>query len=125
MELDIKNLEQQDMKMLVRSLELVSARVFESVVTLNQTACAYTPEMQNLFNQWVSFLGEEVVRAVEEKGSFDPAEIAGNIGVTPATIISLALTLNRQGRINITKITAEPGNGENTEICGCLKNDAR
>ncbi len=68
MNIDSKTLEQQDMKMLVHSLELVSARIFESVITLNQTACSNTPEMHALFDQWVSFLGEEVLRAAEETG---------------------------------------------------------
>ena len=44
MELDIKNLAQQDMNQLVHSLELVSARVFDSVIKLNQTATSNTPE---------------------------------------------------------------------------------
>ncbi len=121
MNIDVKNLEEQDMKMLVNSLELVSARVFESVITLNQVACSNTPEMQTLFNQWISCLGEEIVRAVEEQGSLEPAEIAKKIGVTTSTIISLALTLHRQGRIKIKSMTAEVGDDNNTEICGCLK----
>lgn len=32
MNIDIKNLEDQDMRQLVKSLELVSARIFDSVV---------------------------------------------------------------------------------------------
>lgn len=121
MDIDVKNVQEQDMKMLVRSLELVSANVLESVVTLNQTACSNTPEMQSLFHQWISCLGEEVILAVKENGRFEADEIAKQIGVSPTTIISLALTLHRQGRINIKGITAELGNNINTEICSCLK----
>ena len=44
MELDIKNLGDQDMKQLVKSLELVSARVLDSVVRASQLASAATPE---------------------------------------------------------------------------------
>ena len=51
MNIDSKTLEQQDMKMLVHSLELVSARIFESVITLNQLASSNTPEMNTLFEQ--------------------------------------------------------------------------
>ena len=58
MNIDIKTLEQQDMKMLVHSLELVSARIFDSVITLSQLASSNTPEMNALFEQWVSCLGE-------------------------------------------------------------------
>ncbi len=121
MNIDIKNLPEQDAKMLVHSLELVSARVFESVVTLSQTASSATPEMQHMFQQWLSCLGEDLLRRIEENGTLDPVQAAKEIGVTPATIISLALTLHRQGKINIKELSAEITNGGNSEICGCLK----
>ena len=121
MELDIKNLGDQDMRQLVKSLELVSARVLDSVVRASQLASSATPEMQALFTEWVSCLGGELTRAVEEKGAINPDELAKTIGVTPATVISLALALHREGAIKITEIKAEPSNGENTEICGCLR----
>ena len=140
MELDIKNLGDQDMRQLVKSLELVSARVLDSVVRASQLASSATPEMQALFTEWVNCLGGELTRAVEEKGAINPDELAKTIGVTPATVISLALALHREGAIKITEIKAslalalhregaikiteikaEPSNGENTEICGCLR----
>ena len=121
MELDIKNLGDQDMRQLVKSLELVSARVLDSVVRASQLASSATPEMQALFTEWVNCLGGELTRAVEEKGAINPDELAKTIGVTPATVISLALALHREGAIKITEIRAEPSNGETTEICGCLR----
>ena len=121
MELDIKNLGDQDMRQLVKSLELVSARVLDSVVRASQLASSATPEMQALFTEWVNCLGGELTRAVEEKGAINPDELAKTIGVTPATVISLSLALHREGAIKITEIRAEPSNGENTEICGCLR----
>lgn len=121
MELDIKNLAQQDMNQLVHSLELVSARVFDSVIKLNQTATSNTPEMQLLFEQWLDLVGSEVARTAEEQGEIDPEALSQTIGVTPATILSLALSLHRQGKIRITGLKAEKGPGQNTEACGCLK----
>ena len=59
----------------------------------------------------VSCLGGELTRAVEEKGAINPDELAKTIGVTPATVISLALALHREGAIKITEIKAEPSNG--------------
>jgi len=120
MNIDPETPEQQDMKMLVHSLELVSARIFESVITLNQTACSNTPEMHALFDQWISFLGEEVISEAEENGELDPEEISKRIGVSSSTIISLALALHRQGKIRIKSFMVEPGNNVNTEICDCL-----
>ena len=121
MNIDSKTLEQQDMKMLVHSLELVSARIFESVISLNQLASSNTPEMNTLFEQWVSCLGEEVAAAAEEKGKLDPEKISKRIGVSASTIISLALALHRQGKLKIRSLEVEPGDNVNTEICGCLK----
>ena len=74
-----------------------------------------------LFAEWVGCLGGELTRAVEEKGAINPDELAKTIGVTPATVISLALALHREGAIKITELKAEPSNGVNTEICGCLR----
>ena len=121
MDIDSKTLEQQDMKMLVHSLELVSAHIFESVISLNQISSSNTPEMQALFSQWVACLGEEIVRSAEENGNLDPEDLSNRIGVSSSTIISLALALHRQGKIKITAIKAIPGDNVNTEICDCFK----
>lgn len=121
MDINSKTLEQQDMKKLVQSLEQVSARIFESIITLSQTSCSNTPEMNSLFNQWVSCLAGEVLRAVGEKGNLDPEEISKRIGVSNSTIISLVLSMHRQGKIKIKNLVIEPGDNVNTEICDCFK----
>lgn len=121
MNFEIKDYPDQDAKMLIKSLELVSARLFESLITINQTACANTPEMNQMFSEWVSCMGDEIARYLTEEKIADPAEIAKKIGVSPATVMSLALTLHREGKITIKAIEAEKGNGKNREICGCMK----
>ena len=109
------------MNQLVHSLELVSARVFDSVIKLNQTATSNTPEMQLLFGQWLDMVGGEIARGAAENGKIDVEETAKNIGVTPATVISLALALHRQGKLKITELKTEAGPGKNTEACGCMQ----
>jgi hypothetical protein len=120
-ELDIKDLKQQNMNEFVHSLEIVSARVLDSVTRSSQTACSATPEMQALFEQWVSFIGDTIVSAAKEKGTLDPAALAKEIGVTQDSVLSLILALHRQGRLTIKSVAAEEGNSGNREICGCLK----
>ncbi|NLX75545.1 MAG: hypothetical protein GXZ13_06945, partial [Synergistaceae bacterium] len=66
-------------------------------------------------------IGEEFVNEVNKTGKIVPEEVAKTIGVSPATIISLALTLHRQGRINIKSLEAEVTDSANQECCGCLK----
>lgn len=121
MELDIKNLGDQDARQLIKSLELVSARVLDAVVRAGQLAGAASPETQALFDEWVGCIGGELTRAAEDKGAINAEELSKAIGVTPTTVISLALALHRRGAIKITEIKAEPGCGVNTEICGCLQ----
>lgn len=120
MDINKNNLQKQDMTDLIRSLELISARVFESLLTLSQTASSTTPEMQKLFQEWINCLGDEIVREVSEKGKIEPEIVAEKIGVDSSTIISLALTLHRQGRIKIKNIEAEICDLPNNEICDCL-----
>lgn len=120
MELDIKNLKQQDSSELVKSLELVSARLLECITKTSQTACSATPETQQLFDQWVELVGSQLLDAAKS-GQIKPGELALEIGVTPDSIISLALALHRQGKLRINALEVSEGAGKNHDICGCLK----
>lgn len=120
MEMDIKNPREQNQAEFIRSLELVSARIFDSIITTSQLASGDTPEMRGLFQQWTEMLGEELFRIAGDSGRIDPVAAAGQIGVSPETVLSLALTLHRRGKIKITALSAEPGDGRNKDICGCL-----
>ncbi|MDO4952773.1 MAG: hypothetical protein Q4E34_02975 [Synergistaceae bacterium] len=120
MELDIKNLQQQNAAELVKSLELVSARLIECITKASQTACSATPETQQLFNQWLELVGDRIIDAAEN-GIVKPGELALEIGVTPDTVISLATALHRQGKLRITSLGVSSGDGSNHDICGCLK----
>lgn len=120
MDINAKNLKEQDMRELVRSLELVSARIFDTIISTNQLASANTPEMQDLFSQWVAIIGNEILQITYEENSIDPYAAAEQIGITPETVLALALTMHRQGKIKITELTVEPGDGRNRDICGCM-----
>lgn len=123
MEIDInrKTLAEQDLRQLVHSLEVVSARTFEAIVKAGQLASQTTPEMQLLFEQWLGCISGMVAETVKKDGKIDVEGLAREIGVTPATVLSLALTLHREGTIKITELKAEAGPGMNTEICPCLR----
>lgn len=120
MEISGKNLKEQDLRELIRSLELVSARVLDSIVSAGQLAAIATPEMHGLFSQWVAMISGEFLAVSGDDGAIDPAAAAGRIGITPETVLSLALALHRQGKIKITGLTVEPGDGKNRDICGCV-----
>lgn len=122
MDIDInaKNIGEQNHRELIRSLELVSARVLDSIVTASQVASENTPEMRVLFAQWLEMIGNELIRTTGEDNFINPEATAAEIGITPETVISLALALHRQGRIKITALNIERGDGRNKDICGCL-----
>lgn len=121
MQLDIKNLQQQDMSQLVKSLELVSSRLLECITKNSQTACSTTPEIQALFDQWIELIGDRILQETGDKGEIKPAELALEIGISADSVVSLLLALQRQGKVRIDKIKVSATNGDNHEICACIK----
>jgi len=120
MEINAKSVKEQSLRELVSSLELISARLLDSITTASQLASANTPEMRNLFAQWVTIIGNEILRTADSEGIINPYDTADRIGITPETALSLCLTLHRQGKIKITALNVEHGDGKNKDICDCL-----
>lgn len=106
---------------LVESLELISARLLEVATANNQIATSQTPEMRGLFDRWLECLSGEILRAVETEREIDIAAFAKELGLSVSSALSLLLSLERRGAIDITSVTAAPGNGKNREICDCLQ----
>ena len=110
----------EDMKNMLDSTALVTARMIDSVISNSQLASSTTPEMQNLFRSWLEFVAGEVKRKLVEKGDLSTEEIqktANDIGISPNTLLSLLLYLQRKGDIRIDAIRISPGSGLNTEMC--------
>lgn len=110
----------EDMKNMLDSTALVTARMIDSVISNSQLASSTTPEMQNLFRSWLEFVAGEVKRKLVEKGDLSTEEIqktANDIGITTNTLLSLVLYLQRKGDIRVDAIRISPGSGLNTEVC--------
>ena len=105
----------------VSSLEKVSARMIEAVLRNAQMAAAATPEMQELFGEWVSCLEAQVLAELEEGGDVDLESWGERIGLRPSSVAALLLTLHRRGSLTIRRITVERGSGENEDLCSCLR----
>ncbi|MCL1941558.1 MAG: hypothetical protein FWG09_06400 [Synergistaceae bacterium] len=102
--------------------KLITARLVDSVARGVQLASSVTPEMRELFEQWVSFIASQVMR--EASGcEIDIPAVAKKIGVKESSLLSLVLYMQRNGGLNVQKVTFTKGNGENEEICNCLKGD--
>ena len=112
--------EVEKMNELLNSCTKVTSRLIESVIQTNQLASQTTPEMQQLFQQWISLLAGELMNHIEDGGNIEIDEISTRIGISPSTVFSLLLFLHRKGDINLKSVTLEKADGKNREICHCL-----
>ena len=102
--------------------KLITARLVDSVARSVQLASGITPEMQELFEQWVSFIASQILREAKD-GEIDIPAVAEKIGVKEPSLLSLILYMQRNGGIKVQKITFINGNGVNEEVCNCLKGE--
>ncbi len=108
------------MNRLVDSLELVSARMFDTMIRTQQLASSTTPEMRGLFDNWVRCLEGEILARAAEKPELDIGALAKETGLAPTSVLSLLLALARQGKLDITHVKTTPGDGKNRERCDCM-----
>ncbi|MGI6790003.1 hypothetical protein [Aminivibrio sp.] len=110
----------EEMKRLLDSEGLVTARLVESVTRTSQFSAASVPEIQMLFRQWLSLICREVKRFAVEDSDLSVSESAQKIGISPSSFLSLLLYLQRSGEISIESVLIGKGTGKNEDICSCL-----
>lgn len=110
----------QEVKRLLDSEGLVTARLVESVTRTAQMASTTVPEIQDLFSQWLSLIGGEVARMAASLPEMDIASTANRIGIEESSLLSLLLMLQREGALSIESVRIGKGKGKNSEICSCL-----
>ncbi|GHS91193.1 hypothetical protein AGMMS49957_17960 [Synergistales bacterium] len=113
----------KELKEVLESESLLTARMVDSVLRTNQLASSATPEMLEMFGQWLSLVSAQVLRETEEKsdgGECDVVSLARSIGVSEATVFSILLSLHRTGKIRVNTVRFSKGDGRNTESCPCL-----
>ena len=108
-----------DVKNVLDTERLLTARMVDSILRTCQLAGSATPEMQDMFNKWLALVGEQVLRE-SESGECDVSAIARSIGVSEPTIFSLLTFLHRSGRIRVKTVFFSDGDGKNSEACSCL-----
>ena len=114
-----------EIKNVLEAERLLTARMVDSILRASQMSSYATPEMQEMFSQWLSLVGEQVLRESREaegsrKGECDVPAIARSIGVSEATVFSLLGFLHRSGRIRVETVRFSSGDGKNSEVCSCL-----
>ena len=110
----------EEMKKLLESEGLVTARLVESVTKTSQLTASTVPEIQDLFRQWLSLVAREVKRMAEPGKDLPLVGTAGMIGISPSSLLSLLLFLQRTGEISVESVRIGQGTGNNEDICDCL-----
>jgi hypothetical protein len=105
---------------LMNSLELVTARMIETAVTNSQLASSQTPEMRRLFDAWIACVSGEVERFFGSGEEVSLGEISEATGLSRESALALITCLDKTGRITVRGVRAEPGDGKNRDICGCV-----
>ena len=126
----MEDIRMEDMELTIKNLidteRLLTARMVDSITRTSQMAAYATPEMQDMFNQWLNMVGDQVLRETEKTGKngenreCDIPALARSIGVSEPTIFSLLAFLHRSGKIRVKTVCFSDGNGKNTEVCTCL-----
>ena len=112
----------KEFKEALETEKLITARLVDSVTRSVQLASSITPEMRELYEQWISLISSQVMRDAEGCELDIPA-VAQRIGIKESSLLSLVLYMQRNGKLNVQKITFQKSNGNNEEICNCLKGD--
>jgi hypothetical protein len=105
---------------LVDSLEIVTSRLLEMTVANNQIATFQTPEMRRLFDTWIKYMSQEVLRIAYEDKTVDIEKMSQETGLSSSSVLSLLMYLERQGELSITRVKTAKGDGRNRDICDCL-----
>ena len=100
--------------------KLITARLVDSIARNVQLSSSITPEMHDLFGQWISLIASQVMREAESCEVDIPA-VAKKIGIKESSLLSLILYLHRNGSISVNKVTFTDGKGKNEDVCNCLK----
>lgn len=109
-----------EIKKLLDSEALVTARLVESITKTAQMASASVPEIQGLFSQWLALIGGEVRRIAEPGKELDIVATANQIGIEQSSLLSILLMLQREGHLSIETVRIGRGKGHNEDICSCL-----
>lgn len=110
-------------KSIAEECSQAAARLLESVSRTAQLSSFATPQMQEMFGEWLDIIGREITRAQELPGKIDIVARAEEIGISKSTLLGVLLHLHRKGSISITDVGVEKGSGCNEDICSCMKGE--
>ena len=108
----------QDLNNLLRSLELTSARVLESVASASVLATSSNPEINMLFQEWLRCLQNNIIGSFADGVEYDVALESRKVGLSENAFLSLLLALQRSGQMSITHFKIDTTVGESERCRG-------
>jgi hypothetical protein len=62
--------------------------------------------MEPLFGEWMKSVEASILRIAKEKGSSNPGEIAGMLGISENNVVTFMCRMVEEGKLKITGIEA-------------------
>lgn len=112
---------QTDAKITAQEYAKAASRIMDSVSRTAQISSLATPEMQDMFTEWVNIVGRQVISGLDMPGNIDVETRADEIGISGSTLLGMLLYLHRRGTISIKGISIDKGNGSSDDTCSCNK----
>lgn len=98
-----------------------AARILDSVSKTAQMSSWATPQMQDMFAEWLEIIGRQITRGLDMPGRIDVDAKAKEIGISGTTLLGMLLYLQRRGSISIKDVGIDAGTGCCEDTCSCHK----
>lgn len=76
-------------------------KMMSAMVQTNEIATFATPEVRQLFEDWVQQVDEEILSFIMDGGSTDPEQIAAHLKISKSSAIYFLSRLAQKGKISI------------------------
>ncbi|GBC61619.1 hypothetical protein DENIS_2581 [Desulfonema ishimotonii] len=76
-------------------------RTSQAVQQTNENAAYATPELRNLFEDWLEQVENEALDLLSKRGDMSVEELSGELGITEQSAIFLLTRLTRQGKLDL------------------------
>lgn len=104
---------------IARECSRAAAHILDSVTKTAQISSWATPQMQDMFEEWIGIIGRQILRDLDLPGRIDITATAAGIGISGSTLLGMLLFMQRRGSILITDIGVEKGTGRAEDTCDC------
>lgn len=88
----------------------MSKEVLAAISNTYELSSYATPELKNLFNDWLSEIEQLITAFVNKKNRVDPDEVAREFKLQRDSVIFIISKLAREGRITMQATTTKKNN---------------